>query len=119
VILADTSALVANAAVGDDQALAVSVISLGELEVGVRVAQGEQVRAQRASRLAGIIDNASILLIDPQVAAAYATLRARVGRQPTNDLWIAATAIANGLELLTGDEQQARLPGIRARYISL
>ncbi len=118
-ILPDTSLLVANGAIDAREGLAVSVVSIGELQVGVLAAANGQLRRERLSRLTGIVENASVLAVGPEVADAYATLRAAVGRQPTNDLWIAATAVAHGLELVTGDWQQSRLPGVRARYVEL
>jgi hypothetical protein len=45
-----------------------------------------------------------------QAVSPYSELRAASGRQPTNDLWIAATALAYDFTLITGDEGQATLP---------
>jgi hypothetical protein len=46
---------------------------------------------------------------------ALAALKAATGRHPANDLWIAATALAHDLTLVTADERQAALPLVRAR----
>jgi predicted nucleic acid-binding protein len=54
-----------------------------------------------------------VLDIDRSVAACYGELRAASGRSPTNDLWIAATALARDLTLVTRDERQAGLPLVR------
>ena len=40
------------------------------------------------------------------------------GRAPSNDLWIAATALAHDLELVTRDERQASLPLVRTCLIA-
>lgn len=60
--------------------------SLGELQLGVQLAVGQRLRARRLSRLRQIIENASIMPVDREVADAYATLRATTGRQPTNEM---------------------------------
>ncbi len=59
-----------------------------------------------------------MLPVDDAVASRYAELRLAAGRLPTNDLWIAATAAAHKLLLVTGDERQSKLPGLRTRYVS-
>ncbi len=35
-----------------------------------------------------------------------------------NDIWIAATALAHGLTVLTADERQAALPLVRATLVA-
>ncbi|MQA74086.1 MAG: PIN domain-containing protein [Solirubrobacterales bacterium] len=92
---------------------ALSAVSVGELEAGVLLAAGPEVRAARARRLTAITTAAPVLGIDAAVASRYAELRAATGRLATNDLWIAATALANDLTLLTGDRRQAALPLVR------
>jgi predicted nucleic acid-binding protein len=118
VILADTSLLVTNAAASQHEEIAISVVTVGELRVGVLVASDVHLRAQRLARLTQIVEHTTVLPVDREVADAYAALRAKVGGRPTNDLWIAATAIAHRLDLVTRDEQQAKLPGVRARYVA-
>ncbi len=118
-ILADTSVLAGNTAVDESGPLAVSIISLAELQVGVLLAKNPVQRARRLSRLTAITQNAEILHVDGLVADAYAALRAATSRRPTNDLWIAATAIAHDLTLLTGDELQSKLPGVATRYVPI
>jgi len=44
------------------------------------------------------------------VAARYGELRTATGRQPANDPWIAATALAHDFTLITADERLAFLP---------
>ncbi len=92
-----------------------SVVSIGELEAGVLLAPDAPVRAARLRRLAAILGEAPTLLVDRAVAARYGELRAVTRRLPSNDLWIAATALAHDLTLVTRDERQAALPLVRTR----
>lgn len=115
--LVDTSVLAGDIAPQQPGAWAVSVVTIGELEVGVLLAS-EKLRAQRLARLTAILEQAPVLAVDRRVAAHYAQLRVASGRQPANDLWIAATALAHELTLLTADTRQAALPGVRATLIA-
>jgi predicted nucleic acid-binding protein len=112
--LVDTSVLAGDVAPEKPGTWAVSVVTIGELEVGVLLAP-EELRARRLARLTAILEQAPVLAVDRRVAAHYAQLRAASGRQPANDLWIAATALAHELTLLTADTRQATLPGVHAR----
>ena len=94
-----------------------SVVTIGELQVGVLSARDEATRAGRLRRLALTASLAPTLPVDGPVAARYAELRAAAGRGPANDLWIAATALAHGLELLTRDATQAWLPLVAAHLV--
>jgi predicted nucleic acid-binding protein len=97
---------------------AVSAITVGELDAGVLLADDPARRAARLRRLAGLLAEAPVLAVDAGVAARYGELRAASGRLPANDLWIAATALANGLGLITRDQRQARLPLVRATLVA-
>ncbi len=97
---------------------AVSVVTVGELEAGVLLAGDPAVRAARLSRLVAVLGEAPAIGIDRVVAARYGELRAATGRRPANDLWIAATALAHDLTLVTGDRDQAALPLVRAQLIA-
>ena len=95
-----------------------SVVSIGELEAGVLLATRGTVRAERLARLTAVLAQAMVLPVDRHVATFYGRLRARAkGRKPHNDLWIAATALANDCTLLTADERQAALPLVRAELV--
>jgi predicted nucleic acid-binding protein len=87
--------------------VAVSVVTIAELEVGVLVARDAQTRGQRLRTLTSVRSLADALPIDERTASAYAQLAAGVlanGRRPRiNDTWIAATALANGAEVWTRD----------------
>jgi predicted nucleic acid-binding protein len=114
--LVDTSVLVGDVAPQEPGTWAVSVVTIGELEVGALLAPGKP-QARRLARLTGILEQAPVLIVDRRVAAHYAQLRAASGRQPANDLWIAATALAHELTLLTADARQASLPGVQATLV--
>jgi predicted nucleic acid-binding protein len=117
--LIDTSILAGSRDPGElDEGWAVSVVTIGELEAGVLIAREETVRARRLALLAAVLSEAPALPIDRQVAARYGELRADAGRQPSNDLWIAATALAHDFTLLTADERQASLPFVRTKLVS-
>jgi predicted nucleic acid-binding protein len=108
----DTSVLIAREqARGLERALpndvAVSVVSIAELEVGVLVARDAETRGRRLRTLTEIRSLAGALPIDERTASLYAQLAATVlsaGRRPRiHDTWIAATALANGAEVWTQD----------------
>lgn len=116
--LIDTSVLAGAHDVGDlADAWAVSVVTVGELEAGVLVARDDATRARRVALLAAVLAEAPALPIDRHIAARYGELRASAGRRPSNDLWIAATALAHDFTLVTADEQQASLPLVRSILI--
>jgi predicted nucleic acid-binding protein len=116
-LLADTSVLIAPPPGDDDEPLVISVISLGELHAGVELADDDATRTARLRRLTAILGAVPVLPVDSAVAARYGELRRAAGRGPTNDLWIAATALAHDLTLLTHDDRLATLPLIRVRHV--
>lgn len=117
--LVDTSVLLGGSgAAGLEQPWSVSVVSVGELEAGVLLARDAKVRAARLRRVAAVLAEAPSLPIDRAVAARYGELRAASGRLPSNDLWIAATALAHDLTLVTADAGQAALPLVRAALVA-
>ncbi len=119
--LLDTSVVIGRDLPGDvdlGTGWSVSVVSIGELEAGVLLARDKARRARRLRRLSAVLSIAPVLSVDPMVAARYGELRAATKRLPSNDLWIAATALAHDLLLVTRDEQQAALPLVRTSLIS-
>lgn len=103
----DTSVLIAPNVEPIPGELAISVISLAELQFGVLVAKDESARALRLSRLSSIQRRFDPLPVDDAVADSYARLAARVvqvGRRPRGrimDLLIAATAHAHDASVYT------------------
>ena len=118
--LVDTSVLVGGAGAPVTQlgeAWAVSTITVGELHAGVLLAQDHAQQAARLRRLSAVLSAAPVLDVDRTVATCYGELRCATGRLATNDLWIAATALAHDLTLVTADERQAALPLVRTRRV--
>lgn len=95
--------------------IAVSIITIGELQAGVLAASDLSIRARRLDTLerARALDP---LPIDERVASAWARLRVElreVGRaMPVNGSWIAATAIAHGVAVVTQDDDYSGVPGL-------
>jgi predicted nucleic acid-binding protein len=119
--LVDTSVLVGANGAGEmqlDSGWAVSAVAVGELDAGVLLAVDPAVRAARLRRLTAVLAVAPVLDVDRAVAARFGELRAAARRSATNDLWIAATALAHDLTLLTGDQRQAALPLVRTQLLA-
>ncbi len=64
-----------------------------------------------------------IVVVDGETAERYAvifdSLRGAGTPIPTNDIWIAATAMQHGLRLLTGDTHFRKVPQVIAEYFPL
>lgn len=91
------------------------MITLGELTAGVLAASSSAVRGARLATLDRLSD-VEVMAIDEPVAAAWAGLcvyLAEAGRRVNvNDMWIAATAVARRLPVLTQDSDFDPLDGI-------
>lgn len=118
--LLDTSVFIAlesnrplNAALLPDQGV-ICPVTIAELQAGVLVAADVDTRARRLATLESVAD-IDVIVIDAEVAAEWARLRvhlAETGRRVNvNDLWIAATACANGLPVVTQDDDFSSLEG--------
>ncbi|MEN2740758.1 PIN domain-containing protein [Microbacterium sp. X-17] len=95
-----------------------TVVTVGELELGVLVAADVQTRARRLATL-DQVRGMPILSASEEAAHEWARLRAYVGaagrRVRVNDLWIAAIAAANRLPVVTQDadfDLLADAPGV-------
>jgi predicted nucleic acid-binding protein len=94
--------------------VAVSVVTLGELEVGVLAASDEEIRTRRADTLA-LARSADPIAVSEAVMSAWARLvddarRAGVHRLiRLTDALIAATAVAHGLPVVTQDDDFDRI----------
>lgn len=87
--------------------VAVSVITIAELHAGVLAAPDTQTRARRLATLDALAV-LEPLPITAEAARQWAVLRTRLQeegrRAKVNDLWIAAVAAANGLAVVTQDD---------------
>ena len=111
--LADTSIFIADeserpldaAALPDE--LAVSIVTIGELRAGVLAAEDLALRDRRLRTLVAALAHDPVP-IDDAVAEHWARLRIALRdagkRMPVNDSWIAATAIALGVPVVTQDD---------------
>lgn len=94
---------------------AISPVTVAELHVGVLAARDVDTRARRLATLDAVGD-VERLPIDDAVAAAWARLRvhlAEAGRRlNVNDLWIAATALAHGVPVVTQDGDFELVEGV-------
>jgi hypothetical protein len=98
--------------------LGVSAITLGELRLGVLSAskQGDPATASRRLATYQLARQFDPLPVDEHVSDAWALLVAQLrvqGRKaPINDTWIAATALAHKLPVVTQDTDYAAMPGL-------
>jgi predicted nucleic acid-binding protein len=118
--LVDTSVLIGAYEVVDaakEGTWAASVVTIGELYTGVLLAEHDAEQSARLKRLAAVLSLVTVLDITRAVATGYGDLRTLSKRSPSNDLWIAGTALAHDLELLTMDVAQAALPLVRTKLL--
>ena len=126
-ILVDTNAYTAfmraDATVADVLAHAerifISSVVLGELLGGFAAGSRE---ARNRAELARFLDSprVDVLPVTAQTADSYALVYAGLRRKgqpiPTNDLWIAASAMEHGAALLTSDAHFAQVDGLRSGH---
>jgi predicted nucleic acid-binding protein len=95
------------------ETMAISVITLGELRAGVRLAEDSTARAARQTRFNAVRDAFEPIPVDEAVAEHYGDILAAArstGRSSkATDLLIIATAAATGRVLHTLDRRQAAL----------
>ena len=119
--LADTSVLIGVEAdrIGPDlltdYEFGVSAVTLGELRLGVLQARDPAFAARRLSSFQ-IAQRFEPLVIDESVSEAWALLvsqlRAAGRKAPINDTWIAATAIAHNVPVVSQDADYDQMPNL-------
>lgn len=124
--LADTSVFIAREggrgldveALPDE--LAVSVVTIGELRAGVLAASSLDVRDRRLATLTAALDLDPVP-VDESVASEWARLRVLLResgqRMPVNDSWIAATALALGVAVVTQNEDFPELEHLKVTRV--
>ena len=101
---------------GEDEAF-LSVVSASELLHGVHRATDSDVRARRAAFVEAVLERFPLLSVDLACARAHARLWAELRQTGAligpHDLWLAATCVAHGLTMVTGNVREfARVPGL-------
>ena len=105
-----------DAAIGEEDR-AISAITVSELLHGVHRSSGA-VRARRSAFVEHLLAGLRAIEITESVARVHAEIWAQLAAKGevigAHDLWIAATALAHGMGLATGNEEEfARVPGLR------
>jgi len=103
-------------AIGDEER-AISVITVSELLHGVHRATGAQ-RTRRSAFVEHLLAELRAIPINERVARVHAEVWAQLAARGqvigSHDLWIAATALAHGLGIATGNADEfQRVPGLR------
>ncbi|MEX1006339.1 MAG: type II toxin-antitoxin system VapC family toxin [Acidimicrobiia bacterium] len=118
--LADTSLFIAleleRPLSGDPpEQISVSVVTIGELRLGVLAAADGPTRARRLDTLT-LAEVLEPLPVDRDVASVWAVLRLALRdagrRMPMNDSWIAATALTYEMPVVSRDADYDGVPGL-------
>jgi predicted nucleic acid-binding protein len=100
--------------------LAVSYVTIAELRAGVLMAVDLDSRDRRLRTLVNAL-SLDPVPVDDRVAEAWALLRVALGslgrRMASNDSWIAATAIALGVPIVTQDDDYIEVPGLEVIHV--
>lgn len=102
------------------EALAISVITAGELRFGVkRLGPGQRATAL-SQRLEQILESFATLPLPAEAGEHYADTRAHLEAKGTpiggNDLWIAAHALASDMTVVTNNLREfERVPGLKVK----
>jgi predicted nucleic acid-binding protein len=97
----------------------VNPVVLGELKAGFLMGKNEK---RNRAILRDFLSSARVTIveIDEETSERYAvivrSLRVRGTPIPTNDLWIAASAMQHGLRVLTTDRHYLKVPQIITEY---
>ncbi len=126
VALADTSVFIAGEAgrpmrtESVPDLMKISVVTIGELRAGVLSASDPVARSMRLDTFTTALQ-LEALPITTSVAEAWAQLRLAlrlIGRRmPVNDSWIAATAMAHGIPVVTQDVDYVSVAGLEIIHI--
>lgn len=100
---------------------AISVLTLAELHLGVLLAKGPKIRAQRLKTVGLVERSFDPLPVDDAVARTFAEIVAdarRRGRRPkVVDVLIAATAARHDLVVFSQDADFKQIPGVRVNLV--
>ena len=110
------------AAVQDNEEIFLNSVILGELIAGFikggrRRKNENELRRLLASPRVGVLD------VTEETAERYAVILNSLWRAgtpiPTNDIWIAASAMEHGLRLVTTDDHYQKVPQIMTDYFTV
>lgn len=100
-----------------------SVVVVGEIRYGLNRLPASKKRTDLEARAQQILSALGIELVSEQIANSYGRLKASLERQGLNvgdnDLWIAATAMTQGLLLVSRDQIFSQIPGLQVEDWSL
>ncbi len=101
----------------EDEEFFLSVVTASELLHGVHRAGSSNIRARRSAFVEAVLERFPLLLVDLATARAHARLWAELMAEGRligpHDLWLAATCLAHGLTMVTGNVREfARVPGL-------
>jgi tRNA(fMet)-specific endonuclease VapC len=95
--------------------IAINAIVLGELKAGFRRGRHRERNEQELAEFLAS-PRARVFALDEETADRYAvildSLRSAGNPIPTNDVWIAATAMQHGLRILTTDQHFRKIPQV-------
>lgn len=100
-------------------ALAISVVTAGELRFGVKKLRPGQRATALSQRLEQILESFATLSLPIEAGEHYAATRAHLEAKGTpiggNDLWIAAHALSGDMTVITNNLREfERVPGLKA-----
>lgn len=99
----------------DPNRIKISVVTQAEVWFGMQMrAQG----AHKQARIRELLEGFEVLPLDTEVAATYATIRAKLQKTGSligpNDLWIAAHALSKQMTLVANNTREfKRVPGLK------
>ena len=102
---------------GEEEEFFLSVVTASELLHGVHRAAQPEIRLKRSAFVEGLLERFPLLPLDLATARVHAQVWAELARAGKmigpNDLWIAATALAHGLTMVTANVREfERVPGL-------
>ncbi len=97
--------------------LFINTIVLGELFIGINRVNN---KSKHLKKLETFLKLCTVLDVDPDTSRYFGEIVAMLHRKgkpiPTNDVWIAASAMQHNLQLLTSDNHFKEIEGLSLQY---